>query len=120
MLLYGCGLDIVYPTENRELFNRIIKSNGAVISEYVIGTKPLACNFPKRNRIISGLADALVVVEAKQKSGTLITVDFALEQGKDVYVVPGNINSPNSCGTNQLIKEGAKLITKVEDILEDL
>ena len=102
------------------MFNKIIKSEGAIISEYVIGTKPLALNFPKRNRIISGLSKALVVVEAKQKSGTLITVDFALEQGKDVYVVPGNINSPNSYGTNELIREGAKIITKVEDILEDL
>ncbi len=115
----GCGLDRVYPEENKKLFEEIILRNGAVISEYVIGTKPLAKNFPKRNRIISGLSDGVVVVEARKKSGTLITVDFALEQGKELYVVPGNINSPNSYGTNELIKQGAKIITSEEDILED-
>lgn len=114
----GCGLDTVYPKENKELFNEIIKTNGAIVSEYVIGTKPVAYNFPKRNRIISGLSDGVVVVEAKQKSGTLITVDFALEQGKDIYVVPGNITSPNSYGTNELIKQGAKVLTTIDDILQ--
>ena len=116
----GCGLDRVYPKENEKIFDRIIKTGGAVISEYVIGTKPLAKNFPKRNRIISGMSNGILVVEAKEKSGTLITVDFALEQGKEIYVVPGNINSMNSYGTNELIKQGAKVVTKVEDILEDL
>ena len=116
----GCGLDTVYPKENKELFNKIIKTNGAIVSEYVIGTKPVAYNFPKRNRIISGLTQGVIVVEAKEKSGTLITVDFALEQGKEVYVVPGNITSPNSYGTNELIKQGAKIVTTVEEILEDL
>ena len=114
----GCGLDTVYPKENKELFNKIIKTNGAIVSEYVIGTKPVAYNFPKRNRIISALSDGVVVVEAKQKSGTLITVDFALEQGKDIYVVPGNITSPNSYGTNELIKQGAKVLTNIDDILQ--
>ena len=101
------------------MFNQIIKSGGAIISEYVIGTKPIPYNFPKRNRIISGLSDGVIVVEAKQKSGTLITTDFALEQGKEIYVVPGNVTSPNSYGTNELIKQGAKVVTTIEDILED-
>lgn len=112
----GCGLDRVYPDENRELFNQIINQGGAIVSEYVIGTKPLARNFPRRNRIISGLSDGVIVVEAREKSGTLITVDFALEQGKDVYAVPGNIDNPNAYGTNNLIKQGAKVITNIEDI----
>lgn len=112
----GCGLDRVYPEENRGLFNQIINQGGAIISEYVIGTKPLARNFPRRNRIISGLSDGVIVVEAREKSGTLITVDFALEQGKDVYAVPGNIDNPNAYGTNDLIKQGAKVITNIEDI----
>lgn len=116
----GCGLDIVYPKENEKLFNEIIKSGGAVISEYVVGTKPLARNFPRRNRIISGMSDGVLVVEAKEKSGTLITVDFALEQGKDLYAVPGNISSQNSYGTNELIKQGAKVATNAQDILEDV
>ncbi len=116
----GCGLDRVYPKENKELFDEIIKRGGAIISEYVIGTKPIAKNFPKRNRIISGLSDAVIVVEAREKSGTLITVDFALEQGKDIYAIPGNVDNPNSYGTNDLIKQGAKIVTKLQDILEDL
>lgn len=116
----GCGLDRVYPTENKTLFNEIINNNGAIISEYIIGTKPLAKNFPRRNRIISGLSDGVIVVEAREKSGTLITVDFALEQGKNIYAVPGNIDNPNSYGTNDLIKQGAKIITNFQDIYEDL
>lgn len=116
----GCGLDRVYPEENKELFKDIIKSGGAIVSEYVIGTKPLAKNFPRRNRIISGLSNGVVVIEAKEKSGTLITADFALEQGKEVYAVPGNITSINSYGTNELIKQGAKVATNAQDILEDL
>ena len=116
----GNGLDSIYPPENRAVFEKIIEAGGAVISEYVIGTKPLAKNFPERNRIISGISNGIVVVEAKEKSGTLITVDFGLEQGRDIYVIPGNIDSPNSYGTNRLIKEGAKLVTTPEEILEDL
>ena len=116
----GCGLDRVYPEENKILFNEIIKDGGAIISEYIIGTKPLARNFPKRNRIISAISNGLIVVEAREKSGTLITVDFALEQGKNIYTVPGNIDNPNSYGTNDLIKQGAKVITNVKDVLEDL
>ena len=116
----GCGLDRVYPEENVELFNKIINSNGLIVSEYIIGTKPEAKNFPRRNRIISGLSDGVIVIEAREKSGTLITVDFALEQGKNVYAVPGNIDSLNSYGTNELIKQGAKIITNIDDVLEDL
>ena len=116
----GCGLDRIYPEENKRLAEEIIKNDGAIVSEYIIGTKPFARNFPRRNRIISGLSDGLVVVEAKEKSGTLITVDFAIEQGKEIYVVPGNITSPNSFRTNELIKQGAKMLTCVEDIIEDL
>ena len=115
----GCGVDIVYPPENKKLFNDIISSGGAVISEYPIATKPEKKHFPARNRIISGLSDGLIVVEAKERSGTLITVDFALEQGRNVYVVPGNVTSQNSVGTNDLAKQGAKIITSIEDILED-
>ncbi len=112
----GNGLDMIYPKENIELANEIIKSGGAIISEYPCGTKPDKMNFPARNRIISGMSKGIIVIEAKDKSGTLITVDFALEQGRDVFVVPGNINSVNSVGTNDLIKQGAKMITCYEEI----
>lgn len=112
----GNGLDMIYPKENIELANEIIISGGAIISEYPCGTKPDKMNFPARNRIISGISHGIIVVEAKEKSGTLITVDFALEQGRDVFVVPGNINSVNSIGTNDLIKKGAKMVTSYEEI----
>lgn len=114
----GTGLDITYPKENEELAKKIIETGGAIVSEYIVGTKPEKKNFPERNRIVSGLSDAVIVVEAREKSGTFITVDYALEQGKDVYAVPGNITSFNSEGTNELIKEGAKIITNVQDILD--
>lgn len=113
----GNGLDTIYPSENSKLAEQIIKSGGAIISEYPLGTKPDKMNFPARNRIISGISNGVIVVEAKEKSGTLITVDFALEQGRDVFVVPGNINSANSVGTNDLIKQGAKLVTTYKDII---
>ena len=112
----GNGLDMIYPKENIELANEIIRNGGAIISEYPCGTKPDKMNFPARNRIISGISQGIIVIEAKEKSGTLITVDFALEQGRDVFVVPGNINSMNSIGTNDLIKQGAKMITSYEEI----
>lgn len=115
----GTGLDMIYPKENEVLADKILNEEGAIISEYPLGTKPEKMNFPARNRIISGLSQSVVVVEAKEKSGTLITVDYALEQGRDVFVVPGNINSDNSAGTNDLIKQGAKLITSYMDILEE-
>ncbi|HWR61049.1 MAG TPA: DNA-processing protein DprA [Clostridia bacterium] len=115
----GCGVDIVYPSENLELMKKICRS-GAVISEYLPGTPPVAFNFPARNRIISGLSQGVAIVEANEKSGSLITADFALEQGRDVYAVPGNINSTNSLGTNRLIKDGAKMVTNAGDILDEL
>ena len=115
----GCGVDIVYPKENDQLMGYIIKS-GAVISEFPPGTSPTPNNFPARNRIISGLSAGTVVVEAGERSGSLITADFALEQGREVFAVPGNIDSPGSEGTNNLIKQGAKLITCTQDILEEL
>lgn len=113
----GNGLDMIYPKENIEIANEIIKRGGAIISEYPCGTKPYKMNFPARNRIISGISSGIIVVEAKEKSGTLITVDFALEQGRDVFVVPGNINSINSVGTNELIKQGAKIVTVYSEVL---
>ena len=112
----GNGLDMLYPKENLELANEIIKRGGTIISEYPCGTKPDKMKFPARNRIISGISSGIIVIEAKEKSGTLITVDFALEQGRDVFVVPGNINSINSVGTNDLIKQGAMLVTTYEDV----
>lgn len=114
----GNGLDTIYPKENINLSQKILDSGGAIISEYPLGTKPKKENFPARNRIISGMSSGLLVVEAKEKSGTLITVDFALEQGRDVFVVPGNIVSENSVGTNDLIKQGAKLVTDWRECIE--
>lgn len=113
----GSGIDIIYPKENSLLYNKILSTGGLILSEYVIGTKPSKLNFPARNRIISGLSNGVVVVEAKEKSGTLNTVDFALEQGKEIFVIPGNITSSNSVSTNELIKQGANCVTCVEDIL---
>ncbi len=115
----GSGIDIVYPKENAKYY-REISEKGLIISEYIVGTAPESKNFPQRNRIISGLSDGVLVVEARKNSGTMITTDFALEQGKELYVIPGNITSNLSAGTNNLIKEGAKLITDVYEILEDL
>lgn len=111
----GSGLDVVYPQENLELYKEIMK-NGLIISEYVLGTRPYPMHFPARNRIISGLSDGIIVVEASPKSGALITADFALEQGKNVYAVPGNIDSIQNKGTNALIKEGAILYRGIEDL----
>ncbi len=105
----GCGVDIIYPLENKELYDDICV-RGAVISEYPPGTRPLGSNFPARNRIISGLSLGVVVAEAPLRSGALITASHALEQGRDVFAVPGNIDAPGSAGANALIKEGAKLI----------
>lgn len=113
----GCGLDIIYPPENIELYKQILLQGGAIISEYPLGSKPEKYHFPERNRIISGLSSGVLVIEAKKKSGTMITVDFALEQGREVYAVPGNISSENSYGTNELIKEGAIPVTSINDMI---
>ena len=115
----GCGVDYIYPPENAGLY-KIILEKGTVISEFPPGTNPAPGNFPARNRIISGLSYGTLVVEAGLKSGAIITVDCALDQGREVYALPGNVNSPFSQGTNKLLKEGAKMVTSVEDILEDL
>lgn len=115
----GCGLDITYPLENKALMKKI-PENGAVISELVPGTPPHPINFPARNRIISGLSLGVTVIEASEKSGSLITANYALDQGRDVFAVPGNINCRNSSGTNAMLKDGAKLVTSAGDILEEL
>ncbi len=113
----GNGLDTIYPKENTNLFKSILK-NGLIISEYVVGSKPMPSNFPERNRIISGLSSGVIVVEAAKKSGSLITADLALEQGKTVYAVPGNIDSLMSVGTNELIRNGAVPYTGAQDLEE--
>ena len=115
----GCGLDTAYPPENKGLMERITK-NGAVVSEYPPGTPPHPYNFPARNRIISGMSVCVTVVEAGKKSGSLITADFALEQGREVFAVPGNILSTGSEGTNALIRDGARIVTGIEDIIQEL
>lgn len=114
----GCGLDMAYPPENKKLMEQIMEK-GVVLSEYAPGTMPLPQHFPARNRIISGLSQGLVVVEAGRRSGTLITVDFALEQGRDVFAIPGNIYSERSEGTNRLIQDGAKVVLRAKDILQE-
>ncbi len=115
----GCGIDIYYPPENRKLYADIAES-GAVVTEFNFGTPPWAYNFPKRNRLISGLSLAVLAIEARKSSGVLNTVQWAVNQGREVYVVPGDIRAKTCEGTNQLIKEGAKPVTSVEDILADL
>jgi len=115
----GCGVDRVYPPENRQLFDEMA-NRGCLVSEFPLGTLPLAENFPRRNRIISGLSRGVLVVEAAEKSGSLITAQFALEHGRDVYAVPGNISFATSRGCNLLIKQGAKLVDCAQDIIEDL
>lgn len=118
--ILGSGPDNIYPPEHRDLALQIVRDRGAVISEYPLGTEPEAKNFPPRNRIISGLSLGVVVVEAGERSGASITAQFALEQGREVFAVPGNVNSPASRGTNRLIQQGAKLIASAEDVLEEL
>lgn len=116
----GCGVDKVYPKSNRKIYDEIIEGRGMVVSEYLPGTEPLSHHFPARNRIISGLSQGTVVIEASYKSGSLITARYANEQGREVYAVPGNITSRVCEGSNSLLKDGAKLIVSAEDVLEDL
>ena len=112
----GCGIDRIYPPENERLFGDILHSN-AIISEYPPGTPPLPGHFPGRNRIISGLSRGVLIVEAAEGSGSLITGDFALEQGRELFASPGAVHNPTSKGANRLLKEGAQLVTEANDIL---
>lgn len=115
----GSGLDVVYPRENRRLFAAVAAS-GAVVTEYPLGTQPDSFRFPARNRIISGVSLGVLVIEAASQSGSLITARLALEQGREVFAVPGRIDSAKSTGTHRLLQQGAKLVSGVEDILEEL
>ena len=116
----GNGLDNIYPSKNKKLADSIIKNGGLILSEYIIGTKPYKWNFPRRNRIISGIADSVIVVEGTKKSGSMITTGFAIDQGKEVFAIPGSIFSNNSEGTNQLIKDGSNVLTELSDIIKDM
>lgn len=115
----GCGVDVVYPPEHRRLAQQIAEQ-GAIVSDYPIGTPPDAANFPPRNRIISGLSLGVVVIEADERSGALITTEFAAEQGRDVFAVPGNIFNKSSRGPNKLIQQGAKVVLDTQSVLEEL
>ncbi len=120
LAVLGCGVDVIYPAEHRRLAEAIIAGGGALISELPIGTQPLAENFPTRNRILSGLCLGVVIVEAAEKSGSLITARMALEQDRQVFAVPGSPLSGKTRGSNRLLKEGAKLVECVEDVIEEL
>ncbi len=119
LAVLGSGVDVIYPPENRRLADEII-ANGAILSDYAPGTSPDSANFPPRNRIISGLSLAVVVVEAGETSGALITASFAAEQGRDVFAVPGSILAPQSKGANRLIQDGARPLLSAEEVLETL
>jgi DNA processing protein len=120
LAVLGCGVDVIYPGEHRKLAEAIMAGGGALISELPIGTQPLAENFPTRNRILSGLCLGVVIVEAAEKSGSLITARMALEQDRQVFAVPGSPLSGKTRGSNRLLKEGAKLVECVEDVIEEL
>ncbi len=115
----GCGVDVIYPSDHTALA-RDVAANGALVSEYPLGTTPEPGNFPARNRIISGMTRATLVIEAGERSGALITANFALEQGRDVWAVPGSVFAANCLGTNRLIQQGAKLIVDANDVLDEL
>jgi DNA processing protein len=117
--VFGCGIDTIYPPENKTLYRNLVL-NGCAISEFFLKEKPEPKYFPRRNRIISGLSLGVLVVEAGEKSGALLTAQHALDQGREVFAVPGNINSRTSKGTNRIIRDGAKLVTSAEDVLEEL
>jgi DNA processing protein len=118
--VWGTGIDVVYPKENKKLAERIVESGGAIVSEYALGTFPAPQNFPIRNRILSGMSVGVLVIEAGEYSGTRITARCAMEQNRDVYAVPGNVTSKGAWGPNTLIKQGAKLTATWEDVWEDL
>ncbi|MBP1930777.1 DNA-processing protein DprA [Ammoniphilus resinae] len=118
LAVLGCGIDVVYPAEHSWLYKEIAV-HGLIVSEYSPGTKPQKIYFPERNRIVSGFSLGVIVVEASARSGSSLTVDSALEQGRDVFAVPGSILSPQSMGTNKLIKDGAKLITQIKDVIDE-
>jgi DNA processing protein len=116
----GTGVDRVYPANHRDLARRIVAEGGALVSEFPLGTGPHASHFPRRNRILSGLALGTLVVEAALRSGSLITARQALEQGREVFAIPGSIHNPLARGCHRLIRDGAKLVESVDDVLEDL
>lgn len=113
----GCGVDVVYPKEHQVLYEHI-RESGVIVSEYFPTTAPLAGNFPARNRIISGMSEATLVIESRERGGSLITANFAVEEGKEVFVLPGNVDSPASMGTNRLLRDGATPAIEVQDILD--
>lgn len=118
--VWGTGIDVIYPKENKNLAERILEEGGAILSEYPMGTFPAPQNFPIRNRILSGMSVGVLVIEASENSGTRITARCALEQNREVFAVPGNVTSKNSWGPNTLIKQGAKLVATWEDVWEEL
>src|SRR5439155_17165219 len=118
--VWGTGIDVVYPRENRKLAQSILDAEGAIVSEFPIGTFAAPQNFPIRNRVISGLSVGVLVVEAAEYSGTRVTSRCAIEQGREVFAVPGNVTNKNSWGPNTLIKQGAKLVATWEDVWEEL
>jgi DNA processing protein len=118
--VWGTGVDVIYPKENKSLAENILVAGGAIVSEYRLGTFPAPQNFPKRNRIISGMSIGVLVVEAGENSGTRVTARCALEQNRDVYAVPGNVTTKNAWGPNTLIKQGAKLVATWEDVWQEL
>jgi DNA processing protein len=118
--VWGTGIDVVYPKENKKLAESIVASGGTIVSEYPLGTFPAPQNFPVRNRILSGMSVGVLVIEAGEYSGTRITARCAMEQNRDVFAVPGNVTNKNAWGPNTLIKQGAKLTATWEDVWEDL
>ena len=118
--VWGTGIDVIYPKENKKLAEEILATGGAIVSEVPVGTFPAPQNFPRRNRILSGLSIGVLVVEAAENSGTRVTARCAAEQNRDLYAVPGNVTSKNSWTPNTLIKQGAKLVATWEDVWEDL
>lgn len=115
----GCGLDYIYPPENKKIY-QAIEEKGMIFSEYFIGTGPDAVNFPRRNRIISGISLGVLIVEAGDKSGALITANYAVDQNREVFAIPGAINNPKSSGPHRLIQQGAKLVQNIQDILDEI